>query len=157
NRYLAEDALESVRVEYDPVEPVVDLEKATRAESPLVHMQVPRNICGTYTQSVGDVATALAKAPRVLRQRLRIDRGAAQPMETPAGLATFARDGLTVWSNTQLPHRLRAFLADRLEMPADDVRLIAPDVGGSFGCKADYYPEDLLVCLAARQLGRPVR
>lgn len=157
NRYAAEDALELIVVEYQPLPAVASLEAALAPGAALVHAGAAGNLCGGFTQGVGDVDAALAAAPRILHQRLRIERGSAQPMETRAVAARYEDGQLTVWSSTQRPHRLRSIVAEFLGLPTDQVRGIAPDVGGAFGAKGNFYPEELLVPFAAMRLGRPVR
>lgn len=157
DRYVAEDAAEQIEVEYEPLPAVVDVEAALAPGAPQVHAAAPGNVSGAYRQGVGDVDAAFARAAHVFRQRLRIQRGSAQPMETRGVAARPADGGLTVWSSTQRPYRLRTILADFLGLPPERIRAVAPDVGGAFGAKGNFYPEELLVPLAAWRLGRPVR
>ncbi|MDB4894586.1 MAG: xanthine dehydrogenase, molybdenum binding subunit apoprotein [Firmicutes bacterium] len=157
NRYVAEDALELITVEYEALPAVASLEAALAPDAALVHAGAPGNLCGGFTQGAGDVDAALAAAPRILHQRLRIERGSAQPMETRAVAARYEDGQLTVWSSTQRPHRLRSIVAEFLGLAPEQVRAIAPDVGGAFGAKGNFYPEELLVPFAAMAIGRPVR
>jgi carbon-monoxide dehydrogenase large subunit len=111
------------------------------------------------TLSRGDVAAALAAAPRRARVRLTIGRGGGQPMETRGLVAEYnAMAGLlTVWASSQVPHQVRQFVCELLDLPPHRVRVIAPDVGGGFGAKLIVYPEDVLIPLLAMRFGRPVR
>ena len=92
-----------------------------------------------------------------MRGTYTTQRYAAMPMETRGAVAEYADGRLTVWCSTQLPHILRTMLGTVLEIRESDIRVIAPDVGGGFGCKAELYPEEFLVAGLAMRLGRPVR
>src|SRR3990170_8769554 len=81
NRYLAEDAVDLIEVEYDPLPPVVDLEAAAQGGSPLVHEDIGTNVCAHHTQRVGNVEEAFAQAAHVLAARFVMDRGTASPLE----------------------------------------------------------------------------
>ncbi|OFX27261.1 MAG: xanthine dehydrogenase [Armatimonadetes bacterium RBG_16_67_12] len=160
SRYLAEDALETIEVEYDLLPAVVDLEAAVQRGSPPVHEDMGTNVCAEYTQRVGDPDAAFDGAPHVFRERLRMDRGTAAPMETRGVVAiwdTKTRQ-LVVYDSTQAPIPIRNGLARLLGLPQSSVRVIAPDVGGGFGPKIMmFYPEEVLVSHAAMHLGRPVK
>jgi len=160
SRYLAEDALELIEVAYDPLPPVVDLEQAARPDAPLVHEDMGTNVCAHYTQRVGDVEDAFARAAHVFTERFVMDRGTAAPMECRGVVARWEPKmrQLTVWDSTQAPIPIRNGLARLLELPQGSVRVIAPDIGGGFGPKIMmFYPEEVLVPWAAMQLGRPVK
>jgi len=159
-RYLAEDALERVTVELEPLPPVVDLEAAVRPDAPLVHEDAGTNVAAHYTQRVGDVEAAFARAAHVFRERFVFDRGASSPMETRGVLAEWdaAARQLTVWDTTQAPIRIRDFLSRLFALPLHHIRVVAPDIGGGFGPKIMMcYPEEVLVPHAAMVLGRPVK
>ncbi len=159
DRYLAEDALDLIAVEYEPLPVIGDLEAAQRA-SAAVHADVPDNVAAHFVQRVGDVEAALARAAHVFREVLFIDRGAAQPMETRGVVAQYdARNRrLTAWISTQAPISIRNGLAQLFGLPEHAVRVVAPDVGGGFGTKIMlFYPEEVLIPLAAMRLERPVK
>ncbi len=160
NRYLAEDALDLIEVEYEPLPAVVDLEAAAQTDSPLVHEDMGTNVCAHHTQRVGNVDEAIAQAAHVFTERFVIDRGTAAPMECRGVVAQW--DGrmrqLTVWDTTQAPIRIRNYLSQLLTLPQNDVRVIAPDIGGGFGPKIMMcYPEEVLIPWVAMRLGRPVK
>ena len=160
SRYAAEDAIDLVEVNYEPLPVAASLEAAAAPGAPLVHEDVGTNVCAHYTQRVGDVESALAGAPHRFRERLVMDRGASSPMETRGVVAAWdARgEGLEIWDSTQAPIPIRNGLAAMFHLPQQNVRVIAPDVGGGFGPKVMmFYPEEILVPLAARRLGRPVK
>ena len=160
NRYVAEDALDLIEVEYDPLPPVVTLEQAVQPEAPLLHEDAGTNVCAHYTQHVGNVDEAFAHAAHVFTERFVIDRGTAAPMECRGVVAEWdpRLRQLMVWDSTQAPIPIRNGLARLLNLAQANVRVIAPDVGGGFGPKIMmFYPEEVLVPYAAMQLGRPVK
>ena len=160
DRYLAEDALDLVAVDYAPLAVVGSLEEAVAPGAPLVHADMPSNVCAQYTQRVGNVERSFAGAAHRFRERLVIDRGTASPLETRGVVASWqARTRqLEIWDSTQAPIPIRNGLAAMFHLPQSDVRVVAPDVGGGFGPKVMmFYPEEILVPLAALRLGRPVK
>ncbi len=160
SRYAAEDALELIEVDYEPLPAVVDLEEAAAGRPALVHEDIGTNVAAHSVQRVGDYEAARARADLVVARRFVVDRGCASPMETRGVVASWdARTRqLTVWDSTQAPIPIRNGLASLFGLAQKDVRVIAPDVGGGFGPKIMmFYPEEVLVPLAAMRLGRPVK
>ncbi|GAB6876541.1 molybdopterin cofactor-binding domain-containing protein [Thermaerobacter litoralis] len=160
SRYVAEDALDLIDVEYEPLPAVVDLEEAARPGAPVIYPELGDNIAAHVVQERGDFAAAIRRAPHVIRARFSLERGAASPMETRGVVAHFDRQegSLTVWDSTQAPIPIRNGLAEMLGLPQQRVRVVAPDVGGGFGCKVMmFYPEEVLIPWAAMRLGRPVK
>lgn len=160
NRYLAEDAALMVDVDYEPMDVEVDIEKAVLPNAPLVHATHPGNIAADLTQISGDPETAFAKAEHVTKIRVEVERSTAAPMETRSVAAYYDNISgvLTVWDGTQAPLTVRGGLASIFEIDEDKVRVIAPDVGGGFGQKVMFpHPDELLVPLAAMELGLPVK
>jgi aerobic carbon-monoxide dehydrogenase large subunit len=155
SRYTAEDARDLLEVDYE----VLPSAQSLAPGAPAVHDDSPDNLAGRVTLARGDVEAALRGAPRVASLRLRIGRGGGQPMETRGLVADWnpALDQLTVWASSQVPHQIRQFVADLLDLAPHQVRVIAPDVGGGFGAKLIVYPEDVLIPFLARRLARPVR
>ncbi|QYN23869.1 xanthine dehydrogenase family protein molybdopterin-binding subunit [Amycolatopsis sp. DSM 110486] len=157
DRYRAEDALELIDVDYEPLP--VNITAWLPPTEPL-HADAPDNVLLERTFDTGEVPDALAGADLVVERELITNRHAGNPMECRAGVAQWdpADDRLTLWSGTQVPHIARNMIADLLGIPEGNVRVIAPDVGGGFGVKAVVYPEDVALCLIARQLrGVPVK
>jgi aerobic carbon-monoxide dehydrogenase large subunit len=156
NPAAAADALDALRVDYEPLPPVASLDDALRPDGPRVHPD--GNEAARFTQRVGDVAAALAGADVVVRERFRLHRGAGMAMEARAITARWDADlgQLTVWSTTQAPQILRRMLARFLGLAEHAVRVVTRDIGGGFGPKAIVYSEDILVPWLARELGRPV-
>jgi aerobic carbon-monoxide dehydrogenase large subunit len=157
DRYLAEDAAELVEVEYEPLDAVTDPERAIEDGAPQLHPEVPGNIHATFKVSCGDVDRAFSLADHVMVKRFRIARSVGVPVETRGCVAEWneATGDLTLWATTQRSHWLRSYLSEMLHIPEDQVRVVAPDMGGSFG--SGLYPEDILIAHAAKVLGRPVR
>ena len=156
---LARDAAERVRVEYEVLDAVVDLEGAMTGDSPLVHEDESSNVAFVFPFAIGNVASALSEADVVIRQRFMNQRQIPVAMEPRSVVASYdAGFGkLTVWSTTQIPHLLRTQLAVGLGLPEHGVRVIAPEVGGGFGSKLNVYAEEFLAAHLARTLGRPVK
>ena len=159
NRYLAEDAAEEISIEFDPLPEVVDPEAALENSAPLLHQEAGTNILAARVFSRGDVEGAMAKAAVIVGGRFRFRRKTPAAVENRCYLATFdlGRQKLTLYSSTQIPGLVRDALADILDLPGHRIRVIAPDVGGGFGGKASLYPEEVVVCVLARILGRTVK
>ena len=158
DRATAEDALERIRVEYEPLPPVVDPEVALRPGSTLLYPELGTNVLWHDILSYGDVAGVFARADGVLRERFEIQRYASTPLETFGAIAEYdaGLDSYTFWTNDQRPGLTLAILAESLGVAQSQLRLITPDVGGAFGNKRR--PAYLLVCaLLARRAGRPVK
>src|SRR2546428_2286766 len=160
SRYLAEDALEAIEVTWQALPVVASLDAARAEGAPLVHADVPGNRAARLAQRVGDPDAVLAGAARVFRETLWIERSCGSPIETRGVVAEWdARAGaLRVWDATQAPLPIKNGLARMFGVPEFKVDVIAPDVGGGFGTKIMlFYPEEILVPLAAIRLGRPVK
>ena len=156
DRYQAEDALALIDVEYEPLPAVTDAEAAMATGAPILHEET--NVCDVLRYRVGD-PHAIERAPHRLRRRFVTQRHAGMPLETRGCLAEYdaRRDQVTLWTSTQTPHGVKRGLAYHLGLPEASIRVIAPDVGGGFGTKLQIYPEEVLVTLLARRLGRPVK
>jgi carbon-monoxide dehydrogenase large subunit len=160
SRYVAEDALADIDVDYEPLPAVVDLEKALRAESIRVHDDLDSNVAAHVIQQRGDYESAKRRAQLVLRRRLTYDHGAAAALENRGLVAAWDTRAarLTVWDTTQAPIPIRNGLAARLGLSEHQVHVIAPFVGGGFGPKIMmFYPEELVIPWVAMQLGRPIK
>lgn len=158
DRYLAEDAVALIQIDYEPLPPVTDCRSAFENAEPRARNDSP-NIIETVELAYGDIAAAFGPAHRQFKESLFIHRGVAHPIEGRGALARFdeTSNELTVWSSTQMSHELRQMLSDLLGMEPDRLRVIAPDVGGGFGAKYVVYPEEIAVAAAARSLRRPVK
>ena len=156
DRYVAEDAVGRIEVEYEFLPPVVGIE-ASRAATHSVHDDVPDNVAATSVQEVGDAAATIAAAPRRASLSLSIERSASMPMEGKGVHAVWDDDdkSLLVHTSTQSSTSVRQAIAAKLSLPVDRVEVVTPDVGGGFGVKIVHpWPEEVLVPWAARQLAR---
>ena len=159
SRALAEDACELVEVDYEPLTPVTDMLAAAEPGAPLVHAEWGDNVAVEFETGFGDVGAALRAADVSVRERFHIQRYVGMPLETRGVVARWdPRDGsLTTWNSTQVVHFVQQGLVAALELPPHKIRVVAPDVGGGFGTKANGYPEDLLIPAAAIASRRPVK
>jgi len=160
SRYVAEDALEDIQVDLEPLPAVTELEAALAEGAPLVHEQFGSNLAAQVRQTKGDYAAARATAHTIVTRRFHYDRGASAAIENRAVAAQWdARaEELTIWDTTQAPIPIRNGLAPMLGLRESQVRVIAPFIGGGFGPKIMmYYPEEVLVPWAAMRLQRPVK
>jgi carbon-monoxide dehydrogenase large subunit len=159
-RYLAEDALELVDAEYEVLEPVLDAVAGAAPDSTLLYEDWGDNVTLRFTVSGGDVAAAFEEADVVVERRLRHHRFSGTPIEPRGVVAAFdaSANSLTVWDSTQIPHGVAVLLENSIRVPADiTVRVITPRVGGGFGQKWGFYPEELVVAVGAILSERPVR
>ncbi|PYM62211.1 MAG: xanthine dehydrogenase [Candidatus Rokuibacteriota bacterium] len=156
--YRVADALELARVGYEPL-PALATVEASLASPTRVHDGWPDNTALGVSGAIGDAELALATADVVIHETFRHPRLAAVPIETRGVLAYRDADSgaLVVWSSCQNPYSVRDIVAAALELPAEAVRVLVPDVGGAFGPKGSVYPEEVLVAAAAVRLGRPVK
>ena len=160
SRYLAEDAAEEIWVDYEPLDAVVDVEKAVAEGAASVHDDIEANVAAHVIQEKGDYKLARERADLVLKRRLVYDRGTAAAMENRGVVADWdARaQRLTVWDTTQAPIPIRNGLAAMLGLSENQVRVIAPFLGGGFGPKIMmFYPEEVLIPWLAMRLGRPIK
>jgi aerobic carbon-monoxide dehydrogenase large subunit len=159
DRYIAEDAADLVEIDYDPLAQVTDVDQSLAPDAPRLFDGWDDNVALDLTIGFGDIESAFARAEIVVRDCFECHRYTGVPLEGRALMA--APDpggrGMTVWSNHQLPHFLRALICDALEQPEFAVRVVQCDIGGGFGQKAGLYPEDVLIPFAAQALGCPVR
>jgi len=155
----AEDAAQMIEAQMTPLPPNVDPHVAASPDAPFLHPELGTNVLARMEVSKGDVTGTLAGAPRRLARRIAHHRYAAMPLECRAVVA--APDpltgGLTVWTTSQVAHWVRTQIAAALDLAEDQVRVVAPHVGGGFGVKGHVYPEELLVAYLAHRLQRPVR
>ena len=159
DRYVAEDALALIEVDYEILDATMDAEKTLEDGAPVLHETRGHNILNQKHFSAGDPDGAFARAHLTIKRRFRTNRQAAVPIETQGAVASWvaATDELTVWATSQTPHTMRTKLAELMDLPGNKIRVIAPDVGGGFGLKAHFCGVEVVCCLASRDLGRPVR
>ncbi|HEX4356151.1 MAG TPA: xanthine dehydrogenase family protein molybdopterin-binding subunit [Pseudonocardia sp.] len=158
SRHLAEDAAELVEVRYADRAAVTDATEALADGTSLVHGHLGSNEAGRIGFALGDVDTARAGAHVEVTETYRMGRHGAVPLECRGVFATVdhRRDRVEVWTSTQIPHLVRDTLCRVTGWSTESVRVAAPDVGGGFGTKANVYPEEIIIPVLARRLGRPV-
>src|SRR5262245_11697871 len=159
SREAAEDAAALTRVEWAPLPAVLSPERALAPAAPLIHEALGDNLIYQTQLSAGDAAEALGRAHRRYRRTFVVGRHTGVPIEPRGLLADFdpSTRALTVWISTQVPHMMQAILAQLFGLPEHRVRVVAPDVGGSFGIKIHVYQDDMAACALALVLGRPVK
>jgi carbon-monoxide dehydrogenase large subunit len=157
SRHAAVDAAEEVIVDYDPKPAVVDPEAALEAGAPLVWEEFGTNRTHDWGVGGGDVDAGLAEADVTVEHRFVNHRTSGAPIEPRCSIGEFRGDKLTLYSTTQIPHIARFVFSGMLGIPEDQLRVIAPDVGGGFGAKLQTYAEEALVLALAKRLGRPVK
>lgn len=156
---IAYDAAELVSVEYEVLPAVASAVDAMEADAPIVWDGWDSNVAWTWEAGDGDVDAAFASAAHTVELELEYQRVASMFLEPRGVVARWdaGLDELTIWSSTQVPHRVRTYINDLIGIPEHHVRSIAPDVGGGFGSKGGVYPEYLLAALLSHRIGRPVK
>ena len=159
DRYTAEDALELIDVEYEPLPPVLDPEAALAPDSALLFPEWGDNMHLRFHVWNGDVEAAFADADLVVRERIRNNRFTGTPMETRAVVAQYdaSNERLNMWDSSQIPHLISHLVHEMLGRPELTVHVVAPRVGGGYGQKWGFYPEEGLVALLGLLVGRPVK
>jgi carbon-monoxide dehydrogenase large subunit len=159
DRYIAEDALELIVEEIEPLEPVVTYEDALDPTKPALYDEVGDNIAFQGDMALGDVDSAFARADRVIKATVSVHRHQPVPMECRGIVAIWdaEREHLTIHSATQSPHMLRLLMPLQIGVPMEKIRVLAADVGGGFGLKNGVFREDIAVVVAAKDLNRPVK
>jgi len=155
DRYAAADALASIDVDYEALPPVLDIRTALNEDSPKVHDAGNKSYEWVFAN--GDADAAFRDAPVVLERNYRQQRLIPCAMEPRAVVAQWIGDEVTLWSATQIPHVLRFALSAFFAIPEQNVRVIAPDVGGGFGSKLQVTAEEVLAVLIGRKVGKPVK
>jgi aerobic carbon-monoxide dehydrogenase large subunit len=159
SRAHAQDAAEAVDVDYEPLDPVVDLEEALKDGAPLVHEEFGTNRCYTWPLVNGEVDEVFSNAPVVVKERYVHPRLIPNAIEPRAIVVqpVPAQGEFTMWSATQVPHIAKVTLSITCGVPETKLRVIAPEVGGGFGSKLQVYGEEAICLVVARRLGLPVK
>ncbi len=158
SREAAVDALEAIEFDIEPLRPVMDMTAAVADGSPLVHDDVPNNRCYTYTEHHGDYASTRERAEVVVTRRFINQRLIPSAMEPRSVVVQpTGADEYTMWSSTQVPHFVQIFMSLVTGIPQQNLRVIAPDVGGGFGSKLEVYAEEAITLVLAKRLGVPVK
>ncbi len=159
DRYSARDAALAVRVDYEALPAVMDVEQAEKPGATLIHEDLGSNVAAAVTRTLGEPDRAFAAADRIVQVRIMNQRVMPFPLEPRGSVASWdaPKTHLTLWNSTQVPHVLRAHLAPVFGLKESQLRVVAPDVGGGFGAKADINPDDVLTAYAAGAIGKPVK
>jgi carbon-monoxide dehydrogenase large subunit len=158
-RAQAADAADAVDVDYEPLEPVIDMDAALADGAPIIHDDAGTNRCYTWVHTNGDVDAVFASAPVVVKERYVIQRQIPNAIE-PRGVLCQpnpAMGDFTLWTSTQIPHIVKVAMTLGTGIPESKIRIIAPRVGGGFGSKLQVYAEEMLALALAKRLGRPVK
>ena len=157
--YVAEDAAGIVEIDFELLKAVSDCRAALAVDAPPVHSDAADNLIATFASGYGDVDAAFAGAPHTFKDTYWMHRGCANSMECRGCVASYdaVEDKITVWSSTQTPLVAARILAELLDREEASVRVVAPEVGGGFGPKLVFYPEEAALAIAALTIGRPVR
>jgi carbon-monoxide dehydrogenase large subunit len=155
----AEEGAEAVSIDYEPLAALTHVDQALAPAAPLLHQEWGENIMARHAVDTGDAEAAFADAAIVVAERFHLGRTVCAPMEGRGAVATYDRfrDEITLVSSTQCPHHVRADLAACLGRPERSIRVVAPDVGGSFGAKDNASGPEAVICLLAAHMGSPVR
>jgi carbon-monoxide dehydrogenase large subunit len=158
DRYLAEDALEAIEVTFQTLPATTQIRESLK-DQVLVHESAGANLVARTTISIGDVEAAFGAAEYTRREEFKTHRHTGSPMETRGLVASYdAGSGdLTVWGPTKVPHFNRQILSSHLGLAEEKIHFIEPDVGGGFGIRGEFYPEDFLIPFAAMRVGAPVK
>jgi 2-furoyl-CoA dehydrogenase large subunit len=159
DRYIAEDAIDLIHVEYEPIDAIVDSETAIAPDAPVLHEAVGSNVVSNRQFVYGEPDAALDAAPHRVKIKIRYPRNSCTPIETYVVVAEHGSEGdYDVLSNFMGPFSLQAVMALALQVPAAKLRLRTPrDGGGSFGVKQGVFPYIVALCLAARKAQAPVK
>jgi carbon-monoxide dehydrogenase large subunit len=159
SRRVAEDAAALVGLDYKPLPACVDPRQGMASGAAKARSDCPDNLVARQVLKYGDIDGAFAGAPVRIAECFRLHKGGGHSMETRAVIARWdpADELLTVWDSTQMPHRAKQVLVTVLGLPEHQLRVVAPDVGGGFGPKAVFHPEELAIPAAALLTGRPVK
>jgi carbon-monoxide dehydrogenase large subunit len=158
NRYIAEDALELIDVEYQSLDPVLDARQSMQPGAPRLHDATPNNIAANFQVNVGDVDAAFAACDLVFEEEFSTQRHSAVPLENRGLVAEWdeGRELLTVWGPTKMTHTNWRILSELTGLPQSCIHFIEPEVGGGFGARGEFYPEDFLIPFAAIHFRKPI-
>ena len=159
SRYQAEDALEHIDVDYEPLDATINPKASTMDGAPQVHDDAPNNIAFKWTVAGGEIDEAFEKADVVVKDTINLQRLIPNAMEPRSAIAQYvaATGNLTLWATTQNPHIARFLSSVVTGVGEHKVRVIAPEVGGGFGSKIAYYADEAITSFCAMQLGVPVK
>ena len=159
DRYIARDALDLIRLDCQPLPPILDPFEAANEKSMPIHETLGTNVTMRFHEETGDVQAAFDQADLIIRERYDVPRLSAMPMETRGLVAHYHPEEqvLTLWTSTQKPYRVKSSLKRLLTRPPRDIRVIAQDVGGGFGQKGEAWPEEIAISYLSIALGRTIK
>jgi carbon-monoxide dehydrogenase large subunit len=159
SRRIAEDAAALIEIDYDELPVVTDPHDGLQPGAPRARLDCPDNLTAEHVVKYGDVERVFAAATHRFSERFRMEKGGGFSIEPRGVIARYdaAEDLLTVWDGTQTPHRAKTVMVQTFGLAEHQLRVIAPDVGGGFGPKAVFHPEEIAIPAAARLLRRPVK
>lgn len=159
SRAIAEDAASLVALDFELLPAVVDACAGLAAGAPKARLDCPDNLVAHFVVKYGDADAAFAAAAHRIAEHFVMHKGGGHAIEARGVIARYdvTEDLLTVWDSTQMPHKAKRVLVQALGLSETQVRVIAPDVGGGFGPKNPFYPEELVVPAAAMLLKSPIK
>ncbi len=159
DRYIAEDALELIEADFDELQPLIDSDAALAPGAPLIYEEWGDNLMLRFRVSGGDVDGAFRRADLIIEEEIRSGRFTGTPIETRAVVASFEPSPkiLTIWDTTQIAHPIGTLVENTIALPELRVRVLAPRVGGGFGQKWSFYPEEVLIPLLSILTRRPIK
>src|ERR1700752_1843751 len=158
SRYLAEDALELIHVEYESLGAVTDARKGMQPGAPQLHDATPNNVAANFQVNVGDIDAAFHNSDLIVEEEFFTQRHSAVPLENRGLVAEWdeGRGLLTRWGLTKMTHTNWRILSELSGLPQRCIHFIEPEVGGGFGARGEFYPEDFLIPFAAMHFLRPI-
>jgi carbon-monoxide dehydrogenase large subunit len=158
SRYLAEDALELIDVEYERLDAVIEARRSIQPGAPQLHQATPNNIAANFQVNVGDVDVAFRECDLIFEEKFSTQRHSAVPLENRGLVAEWdeGRGLLTMWGPTKMTHTNWRILSDLIGLPQSSIHFIEPEVGGGFGARGEFYPEDFLIPFAAMRFRKPI-
>jgi carbon-monoxide dehydrogenase large subunit len=159
DRYVAEDALELIEAEFDELPPVVDTETALSPDAPRLYEEWDDNVMLTFRVSGGDVEQAFRDADVIIKEEIQSGRFTGTPIETRSVVAAYEANTktLTVWDTTQIAHPISTLIENTITIPQLKVHVLAPRIGGGYGQKWSFYPEEILIPLLSILTRRPMK
>lgn len=156
---IAEDALDLIDVEYEPLRPVVKIEDAIKEDAPVIFEEAGSNILMHDKMVHGNIEEAYKEADLVVKEYFKVHRYSSTPLETWAIIAQYdaAKESYVAWANDQQHGRSIVNVCNLLGISSDKFRLIVPDSGGGFGIKLALWPYTVILCLLAKRVDKPVK
>ncbi len=158
-RHIGEDAVATVEIDWEPLPAASDARDAVQPGAPTAHVSATDNVAAKFTSQYGNVDAAFVQAAHVVRESIKHHRGGGHALEGRAVLAVYDPEErrCLMWSATQTPHQVKRNIVGILGWSENEIDVIAPDVGGGFGPKAMFYPEEAVIPFCARKFGRPIK